>query len=95
MVCFEMLKVWKNFFLCFQVKNKVTCTKYFVCIWLWQENVPKINVEKTKGNSKFYLYLYPLRIYFKEVYQKASNLHVAHVHPCANYEWTKTQLKVN
>jgi hypothetical protein len=28
---------------------------------------------------------------FKEV----SNLHVAHVHPCVNYEWSKIQLKVN
>jgi len=24
------------------------------------KNVPKINVEQTKGNEEFYLYLYPL-----------------------------------
>jgi hypothetical protein len=27
---------------------------------LWQENIAKINVEQTKGNKKFYLYLYLL-----------------------------------
>jgi hypothetical protein len=27
---------------------------------LWQENVPKINVEQTKGNGKSYPYLYPI-----------------------------------
>jgi hypothetical protein len=27
---------------------------------LWQDNVPNIDVEQTKGNGKFYLYLYPL-----------------------------------
>ncbi len=25
-----------------------------------KKNVPKINVEQTKGNGRFYLYLYPL-----------------------------------
>jgi hypothetical protein len=27
---------------------------------LWQENMPKTNVEQIKGNEEFYLYLYPL-----------------------------------
>ncbi len=27
---------------------------------LWQENIPKINVEQTKGNEDLCLYLYPL-----------------------------------
>jgi hypothetical protein len=27
---------------------------------LWQENIPKINVEQIEGNGKFYFYLYPL-----------------------------------
>jgi hypothetical protein len=27
---------------------------------LWQENVPKINVEQTEGNGRSYLYLYPI-----------------------------------
>jgi hypothetical protein len=48
-------------------------------------------------------------MWFMEVSQEASNLHVAHVHPCApmcthvwittelilNWKWTKTQLKMN
>jgi len=29
---------------------------------IWQEIVLKTNVEHTKGNEKFYLYLYPLGI---------------------------------
>jgi hypothetical protein len=44
-------------------------------------NIPKTNVEQTKGNNKFYLYLYPLGTQFKETFKKASNVHVAHVHP--------------
>jgi hypothetical protein len=27
-------------------------------IRLWQENVPKTDVEQTKGNGKFYFYFY-------------------------------------
>jgi len=27
---------------------------------LWKENVPKTNVEQTKGNGESYHYLYPL-----------------------------------
>jgi hypothetical protein len=27
---------------------------------LWQENVPKINVEQTEGNGELYFYLYLL-----------------------------------
>jgi hypothetical protein len=33
-------------------------------IWkqsLWQENVPKTNVEQTKGNGRSYPYLYPIK----------------------------------
>jgi hypothetical protein len=26
----------------------------------WQENIPKVGVEQSKGNGKFYLYLYLL-----------------------------------
>ncbi len=29
---------------------------------LWQENIPKTNVEQTKNDVKLYLYLYPLGI---------------------------------
>jgi len=31
-------------------------------IRLWQENIPKIDVEQTKGNGIFFFYLYPLGI---------------------------------
>jgi hypothetical protein len=27
-----------------------------------QKNIPKINVEQTKSNEEFYIYLYPLGI---------------------------------
>jgi hypothetical protein len=27
---------------------------------LWQESVPKTNVEQTEGNGRSYLYLYPI-----------------------------------
>ncbi len=27
---------------------------------LWQKNIPKIDVEYTKGDGEFYFYLYPL-----------------------------------
>jgi hypothetical protein len=36
---------------------------YFNDVWnqkLWQESVFKINVKQTKGNERFYLYLYPI-----------------------------------
>jgi hypothetical protein len=41
-----------------QIRNKTR---------LWQENVPKINVEHTKNNGEFYFYLYPSNIKFKKV----------------------------
>ncbi len=49
---------------------------------LWQENVPKTNVEQTEGNGELYFYLYLLGTYFKKVSQETFNLHVTHVHPC-------------
>jgi len=46
----------------------------------------KIGVEQIKSNGGFYLYSYPLDIYLMEFFQKSFDLHVAHVHPCVNYE---------
>jgi hypothetical protein len=52
----------------------------------------KIGVEQTKGNEKFYLHLYPFGLNLRKFF---TDLDVAHVHPCVNYEWTKIQLRVN
>jgi len=50
----------------------------------WQIYIAKISVEHIKNDVEFYLYLHPLDIWFKEFFQKISNLHVAHVHPCGD-----------
>jgi hypothetical protein len=88
---------------------------------LWQENISKSDVELTKSNGEFYLYLYRLGIYFKEISQLPTHMWpmftlvclcapmcgpcspvYAHVHLCVanmypyvNYEWNKSQLKMN
>ncbi len=36
-----------------------------------------------KSNDEFYVCLYGLSTWLKEVFQEISNLHVAHIHPCA------------
>jgi hypothetical protein len=37
----------------------------------------------------------PLFIPIEHLVRKASNLHVAHVHPCVNYKLLKNELKMN
>jgi hypothetical protein len=59
---------------------------YFNNIWrqiLWQESVPKIGVEQTKGNGKSYLYLYPIRDLVQGSFNRVRNF------------FTNSELKVN
>ncbi len=57
--------------------------------------IKKINVEQNIGHREFYLYSYPLDTQFKEVLKKNYNLHLAHVHTCANYKLTRNELRFN
>jgi hypothetical protein len=41
-------------------KLKINKTKKQKKTKLWEENVPKISVEQTKGNGESYHYVYPL-----------------------------------
>ncbi len=57
---------------------------------LWQENVPKINVEQIKNNVEFipsgHLIQRSFFKNFKLTCDPCSPM-CAHVHPCVNYEW--------
>jgi len=77
-----------------QTSNKVLLQGQTNKTRLWQENIFKINVEHTKSNGEFYFCLYLLGTWLKEVFKKTSNLHVAHMCSCVNYEWIKIQPKV-